>query len=211
MSTVDERSRCGWCGSAADYVAYHDTEWGVPVTDEIALFERISLEGFQSGLSWLTILRRREGFRRAFHEFDPNRVATMDDADVIRLLADSSIIRHRGKIEATIGNARALLELHASGTTLGTLLWSTADDLRGPRSARGTPGPRSLAEIPTRTDASVDLSKRLRKAGFRFVGPTTLYAAMQAIGVVNDHLATCFRRSECESLRAAAELPGRSG
>ncbi len=196
------RQRCPWCGDAPDYVAYHDTEWGVPVVDERSLFERLSLEGFQSGLSWLTILRRREGFRRAFHRFDPKLVARMEQDDVERLLGDTSIIRHRGKIEATIGNARALLKLHARGESLGRLLWEGAEPAASRR--RGAVGPARLADIPGRTDASAALSKRLRAEGFRFVGPTTVYAAMQAVGVVNDHLASCFRRAECERLRTDA-------
>lgn len=173
----------------------------MPVTDERSLFERLSLEGFQAGLSWLTILRRRDGFRRAFHEFDPRRVAAMDARAVRRLLDDEGIIRHRGKIEATIGNARALLDLHASGETLGQLLWALEPPRR--RSA-----PRALSELPSQTSESKELSKRLKFAGFRFVGPTTMYAAMQAVGIVNDHLDRCFRRRECERLRRSAAVPG---
>jgi len=195
--------RCPWCGSDPQYVAYHDTEWGVPIVDERGLFERLSLEGFQSGLSWLTILRRRDAFRRAFHDFDPVRVAAMDERDATRLVQDPSIIRHRGKIDATIGNARALLQLHRSGTTLVHLFWHDVD------LSENATAPRTLAEVPSRSARSEALAKSLRKAGFRFVGPTTIHAALQAVGVVNEHLATCFRRTICARLRAETRIPGR--
>jgi DNA-3-methyladenine glycosylase I len=165
------------------YERYHDEEWGVPVRDEQALFERISLEAFQSGLAWITILRKREGFRRAFDGFDPVTVAAYGEADVARLLADASNVRNRAKIEATIANARALLALHEAGETLTDLLWSHAPPARSPVE--------TLHDLPASTPESTALAKLLKKRGFRFVGPTTLYAAMQACGVVDDHLHAC--------------------
>ena len=184
----DGRPRCWWATSAPDYLAYHDTEWGRPVRDEDAVYERLVLEGFQSGLSWLTILRKRENFRRAFAGFEIEAVARFGDADVERLLADAGIVRHRGKIEAAIANARAASALHAEGGSLSELLWSHAP---APR-----PAPQTLAEIPAHTPESAALSKALKARGFRFVGPTTLYAAMQACGVVDDHLARCAARRD---------------
>ena len=165
------------------YERYHDEEWGVPVRDEKALFERISLEAFQSGLAWITILRKREGFRRAFAGFDPEVVAGYGEADVERLLGDASIVRNRAKVEATIANARALLDLHGAGETLADLLWSHAPAPRPPAA--------TFSDLPASTPESVALAKALKRRGFRFVGPTTLYAAMQACGVVDDHLAGC--------------------
>jgi DNA-3-methyladenine glycosylase I len=191
--------RC-WQSSDPLYDVYHDDEWGRPVVDERGLYERFCLEGFQSGLSWLTILRKREGFRAAFAGFDPDRVARFGERDVKRLLGDASIVRHRGKIEATIANARATLELREAGTSLPTLVWS-----HRPKKHRA---PRSHADWPTQTQESVALSKALRKAGFRFVGPTTAYAAMQACGVVNDHLTTCPARPAAERALAVVSLPG---
>jgi DNA-3-methyladenine glycosylase I len=187
-SGPDGRPRCGWAVSAPEYVAYHDEEWGRPVVDELGLYERLCLEGFQSGLSWLTILRKRESFRRAFTGFDPDSVAHFGEHDVERLLADAGIVRHRGKIEAAIANARATVELRDS-TPLHELVWSFRRD-----------GPASK-EWEAQTEASKELSKRLRAAGFRFVGPTTVYSTMQAIGVVNDHRADCFVRDEVERER----------
>ncbi|MBD8078501.1 DNA-3-methyladenine glycosylase I [Cellulosimicrobium arenosum] len=166
------------------YEEYHDSEWAVPVHGDQALFERIALEGFQSGLSWITVLRKRPAFRAAFAGFDPEVVATFGDDDVARLLADAGIIRNRQKIEATVSNARALLALHEQGRTLDEVFWSFAPPPRAER-------PRSWADVPGRTTESLALSKALKKDGFRFVGPTTAYAAMQACGVVDDHLATC--------------------
>jgi len=178
------------------YAEYHDREWGRPVVDERALLERVCLEGFQSGLSWLTILRKREGFRAAFANFDPERLAEFGDADVERLLQDAAIVRHRGKIEATIANGRATAQLHASGETLRELLWSHAP-------ATTPPPVGDLYSLPPVTAESTALSKELKKRGFRFVGPTTAYAAMQACGVVNDHLTQCPVRDEVERERAA--------
>lgn len=167
------------------YEAYHDDEWGVPVHGEPALLERIALEGFQSGLSWITVLRKRPAFREVFEGFDPERVATFTPADVERLLTDTRIIRNRMKIEATIDNARAVVALHDSGRTLDEVFWSFAPE-PGSRERAAT-----FAEVPAWTDASKALSKALKKEGFRFIGPTTAYAAMQACGLVDDHLATC--------------------
>lgn len=169
------------------YEAYHDTEWGRPVRDERGLYERLCLEGFQAGLAWITVLRKRERFREVFAGFDPEVVAAYSEDDVLRLLADPGIIRHRGKIEAAITNARATLALRETPTPLPELFWSFAPD---PRPAPPAPG-----EIPAQTAESVALSKALRAAGFRFVGPTTVYAAMQACGLVDDHVAGCITRS----------------
>jgi DNA-3-methyladenine glycosylase I len=184
------------CWDSADplYDRYHDEEWGRPVVDERGLLERLSLEGFQSGLSWLTILRKREGFRAAFAGFEPERLAAFDESDIRRLLADVGIVRHRGKIEAAIANARATLALREAGTPLESLVWSYR---------REGPPPRSNADWRAATPESAALSKELRRAGFRFIGPTTAYAAMQACGVVNDHLATCPAREPAERARAA--------
>ncbi len=186
------------CWETADpaYNAYHDEEWGRPVRDERGLYERLCLEGFQSGLSWLTILRKRDGFRAAFEGFEPERVAAFGERDVRRLLADASIVRHRGKIEATIANARATLALREAGTPLHEVFWSFA-----PARHRR---PRTTADWAASTPESVALAKALRRAGFRFVGPTTVQAAMQACGVVNDHLATCWVRQAVEAERIAA-------
>jgi DNA-3-methyladenine glycosylase I len=167
------------------YERYHDEEWGRPVRDERGLFERLSLEAFQSGLSWLTILRKREAFRAAFANFEPDAVARFDQSDVERLLHDAGIVRNRAKIEATIANAKATVALREDGPTLPALVW---ERYRPP--PRAEP-PRSFAEIPSQTPETVALAKELKRRGFRFVGPTTLYALMQACGVVDDHLATC--------------------
>ena len=191
----DGRRRCGWCVGAADYVAYHDDEWGRPVTDDVRLFEKLSLEGFQSGLAWLTILRKREGFRRAFAGFAPEAVAEFGPADVERLLGDAGIVRHRGKIEATIANARGTLEAQRRHGSLAALVWS----FEPPR--RGRPVARRLGDLPGSTPESTALSKALKGLGFRFVGPTTAYAAMQSLGVVNDHMAGCHARAACENDR----------
>jgi DNA-3-methyladenine glycosylase I len=179
------------CWESADpaYNRYHDEEWGRPVFDERGLYERFCLEGFQSGLSWLTILRKREAFRTAFAGFDPDRVAEFGEPDVERLLGDAGIVRHRGKIEAAIANARAVLELRAEGRPLPEVVWAYRSDGWAPRTKE---------DWRSTTPDSEALSKELRKAGFRFVGPTTVYAAMQACGVVNDHLADCFVRDEVE-------------
>ena len=172
------------------YERYHDEEWGRPVTDERGLFERMSLEAFQSGLSWLTILRKRDSFRAAFADFEPDAVARFGDDDVARLMADAGIVRNRAKIEATIANARATVALHADGGTLRELIWE-----RYRPAPRDAP-PKTFADVPSQTPETVALAKELKRRGFRFVGPTTLYALMQATGVVDDHLAGCPVRAE---------------
>jgi len=182
-SAAPAPSRCFGDGDPL-YETYHDTEWGQPVHGDVALYERVSLEAFQSGLSWITILRRRDGFRTAFADFDPTVVATFDENDVERLMGDITIIRNRAKILATIANARALLALQASGGSLDELFWSHAPAPRERRLA-------THAEMPAITPESTALAKALKANGFRFVGPTTAYAAMQACGLVDDHLATC--------------------
>jgi DNA-3-methyladenine glycosylase I len=181
----DGRLRCPWGLSAPEYIAYHDAEWGRPVHGDQPIFERLCLEAFQSGLSWLTILRKRENFRAAFAGFDIPAVAAFTDTDVARLLADAGIVRNRAKINAAITNARATLELDDG---LSDLVWSYAD--RDP----DRPAPRTLADLPASTPASVTLAKDLRKRGFVFTGPVTVYSTMQACGLVNDHLAACFAR-----------------
>ncbi|WP_278249429.1 DNA-3-methyladenine glycosylase I [Aeromicrobium sp. IC_218] len=178
----DGELRCPW-GNAPDMTAYHDTEWGRPVRDDRGLFERVSLEAFQSGLSWAVILRKREGFRAAFAGFDPAVVAGFGEDDRARLLGDAGIVRNRAKIDATIANARAYLALDEP---FGELLWSFAPDVH--------PAPRTLADVPAVTPESTALAKALKKRGFRFVGPTTAYALMQATGMVDDHLADCVVR-----------------
>jgi DNA-3-methyladenine glycosylase I len=193
----DGLARCGWCVSAPDYTAYHDDEWGRPVVEDVRILEKVCLEGFQSGLSWLTILRKRDGFRRAFAGFVPEVVAEFGPQDVERLVADASIVRHRGKIEAAIANAQATLVARERHGSLAALVWS----FEPPR--RGRPVPRTLGDLPPQTAESVGLSKALRKLGFRFVGPTTAYAAMQSLGLVNDHLAGCHARQPCEEQRRA--------
>lgn len=175
--------------------AYHDDEWGRPVRDERGVYERLCLEGFQSGLSWLTILRKREAFRRAFASFDPDAVAGFTEDDIERLLDDDSIVRHRGKIEATITNARATQALRQTGRPLHELLWAHAPAAR--------PAPRSHADWLSTTPESEQLARVLRQAGFRFIGPTTLHAAMQACGVVNDHLVNCIVRDDVEAVRSS--------
>ena len=184
----DGKVRCWWCGDDPLYVAYHDDEWGRVVHDDTKLFEKICLEGFQSGLSWLTILRKRENFRRAFFGFDAARVAQFDESDVARLVADAGIIRHRGKIESTINNARRYVELVAEFGSLDRFVWQfTTSEPEGDRSA--APG------IPSQTPSSTRMSKELKRRGWSFVGPTTMYAFMQSVGVVNDHLDGCWVRS----------------
>lgn len=183
MTTTTPAARCFGDGDPV-YEAYHDTEWGVPVHGEAELLERIALEGFQSGLSWITVLRKRPAFREVFHDFDPERVAALTGDDVERLLGDARIIRNRQKIEATIGNARAVLALHDAGRTLDELFWSFAPE---PRAARVA----AWQDVPATSPESKAMAKALKSEGFRFFGPTTAYAAMQACGLVDDHLATC--------------------
>ena len=179
---ADGIPRCGWVGADTDYLRYHDEEWGRPLRDERALFEKLCLEGFQAGLSWITILRRRPAFRAAFHDFDVETVAGMTESDVARLLTDASIIRHRGKIRATITNARVTREL---GESLADLIWGFAPATH----AR----PRGYGDIPAITPESTALSAELRRRGYRFVGPTTMYALMQSAGLVDDHVEGCHR------------------
>jgi DNA-3-methyladenine glycosylase I len=183
---ADGRTRCWWCGTTADYVAYHDDEWGRPTTDEVRLFEKLCLEGFQAGLSWLTILRKREAFRRAFAGFDPARVARFGEGDVARLLGDAGIVRNRAKIEATITNARAYLDLAASEGSLASYVWRFAPD--------DPPVPRSRAEVRATSPEATAMSRDLKRRGWRFVGPTTVYAFQQAMGLVDDHLVGCDSR-----------------
>jgi DNA-3-methyladenine glycosylase I len=201
VTGADGRRRCQWAGTTPEYQAYHDEEWGRPVVDDVRLYEKLCLEGFQSGLSWLTILRKREGFRRAFAGFEPGKVAGFDDGDVERLLGDAGIIRHRGKIEAAIANARATLAVQAERGSLAALVWEFEPGRRG-RAA-----PVRLGDLPPQTPESTALSKALRRSGFRFVGPTTAYAAMQSLGLVNDHLRGCHVRAACEEERRNLTIP----
>jgi DNA-3-methyladenine glycosylase I len=189
--------RCAWGDSAPEYRAYHDEEWGRPVTDDRRLFEKLCLEGFQSGLSWLTILRKREAFRSAFAGFDFERVARYGEADVERLLGDAAIIRHRGKIEATINNARRAVELVAAEGSIAAFVWGYEPEAQRPGRESETAESRALA-------------KELKRRGWRFVGPTTVYAFMQAMGLVNDHVDGCDAREPCARARAALTLPSRS-
>jgi DNA-3-methyladenine glycosylase I len=186
LVAADGIARCAWVGDDSEYQRYHDEEWGTPLRDDRALFEKICLEGFQAGLSWRTILLRRDAFRAAFHGFDIDRVAAMNDDDVERLLQNAAIIRHRGKINATIQNARTTKELTEP---LTELVWSFV-----PKEIR--PRPASLSEIPAVTPESTALSHTLRSKGFRFVGPTTMYALMQSAGLVDDHVTGCWRASD---------------
>jgi len=199
----DGQPRCAWCVGSPEYVRYHDEEWGWPSADEVPLFEKLCLEGFQAGLSWLTILRKRPAFRAAFAGFEPAKLARFGARDVARLLADEGIVRHRGKIEAAIENAKALQALHAGGETLAALVWRHAP---APASR-----PRRLtlaaARALTATPESKALSKALQQRGFRFVGPTTVYAFMQAKGLVDDHLEGCCARPWVERAREVFRAP----
>ena len=190
------RLRCWWCLGAPEYIEYHDSVWGRPMHGDRELFEMLVLESFQSGLSWLTILRKREGFRRAFEDWDVERIAAFGERDVERLLADSRIVRHRGKIEAAIANAVATRALHERGETLDALLWAFAPE------CDGAAPPASGHELPVSTPESKAMAKELKRRGFRFVGPTTAYALMQAAGLVNDHLKGCELRELPEIVRA---------
>jgi DNA-3-methyladenine glycosylase I len=196
----DGLRRCAWSTSTPEYVAYHDDEWGRPVVDDVRLYEKLCLEGFQSGLSWLTILRKRDDFRRVFKGFDPAKVARFGSRDVERLLGDARIVRHRGKIEATIANARATLAVQDEHGSLAAFVWSFEPSRR--RAA-----PKMLGDVPSKTPESTALSKSLLERGFRFVGPTTAYAAMQSLGLVNDHLRGCHVRPACEQDRKSAAIP----
>lgn len=197
ISGPDGRLRCRWCAAAPEFLAYHDTEWGFPVDDDRRLFEKLSLESFQSGLSWRTILAKRENFRAAFHNFDVHRVARFTARDVERLLADPGIVRHRGKIEAVINNARRARELVEREGSLAAYVW------------RHEPDPSDLPKPQTASTsaASIALSKDLRKRGWTFVGPTTVHAFLQAMGLINDHAEDCVVRTEVERARAAFRRP----
>jgi DNA-3-methyladenine glycosylase I len=195
VAADDGVARCWWGDSTDDYRTYHDREWGVPVDDDHLLFEKLCLEGFQSGLSWLTILRKRDHFRRVFHDFDYERVARMGESDVERLLGDASIVRHRRKIESTINNARRAIDLAGEHGSLGSFFW------------RYEPADRS-ASLVSETEESRRLAKDLKRRSFSFVGPTTAYAFMQAMGIVNDHLAGCEARARCEAARRDFVVPG---
>jgi DNA-3-methyladenine glycosylase I len=186
--------RCAWAGSDPLYLAYHDEEWGVPLFDGRALFELLCLEGAQAGLSWITILRRRDGYRRAFGGFDPVKLAAFGDADVERLLGDARIVRNRAKVRSVIGNARAVLRMADDGIGLGDHLWAFVDGRPTQNSWR------SLGEVPAETDVSRRMSRDLRARGFSFVGPTIAYAFMQSAGLVNDHVVGCFRHAEVARL-----------
>lgn len=196
MSAPMDTSRCGWAGTDPLNIAYHDLEWGSPVHDDSRLFELITLEGAQAGLSWLTILRKREGYRKAFVGFDPQRVAGFDSQRIEQLVLNPAIVRHRGKIESTVNNARRVLALWESGRSLDDTVWSFVDGQAKQNRWK------SMSELPSSTPASVALSKALKKLGFRFVGDTTCYAFMQAAGLVNDHLLSCPRHALCHSLGA---------
>lgn len=192
-------ARCWWPGDDAKYILYHDVEWGRPVTDDRALFEKLCLEGFQSGLSWLTILRKRENFRAAFSDFVPETVAGFGDRDISRLMADAGIVRHRGKIEATITNARRLVDLLDEVGPFHEFIWSFA-----PRTPFGRDGETAHPSgVATASPSAVALSKALKKRGFAFVGPTTAYSFMQSMGLVNDHVDGCHVRHACEVARRA--------
>jgi DNA-3-methyladenine glycosylase I len=199
MSLVDGpdgRPRCSWGASTPDYLAYHDDEWGRPVTDDRGVYERLCLEAFQSGLSWLTILRKRDGFRAAFADFDFGTVARFSDRDVERLLGDAGIVRNRAKIEATIANAKAAANMAAQDESLARLMWGFAPENHTP--------PRTFDDAASITPESKAFAKELKRRGFRFVGPTTAYAAMQACGVVNDHFVGCAIRDGVEAERERA-------
>jgi DNA-3-methyladenine glycosylase I len=195
----DGKSRCRWCAAAPEFLGYHDTEWGFPVCDDHRLFEKLSLEGFQSGLSWRTILAKRENFRAAFHDFDFDRIARFTERDVNRLLKDEGIVRHRSKIEAVINNARQAQKLVKSEGSLAVFIW------------RYEPDPSQLATPQTASTSAqaIALSKELKKQGWKFVGPTTVYAFMQAMGLINDHVADCIIRGKVERARKNFRRPGR--
>jgi DNA-3-methyladenine glycosylase I len=203
MSTTivgpDGKSRCRWCAAAPEFLGYHDTEWGFPVTDDRRLFEKLCLEGFQSGLSWRTILAKRENFRAAFHDFDFDRIARFTQRDVVRLLKDAGIVRHRGKIEAVVNNARRTQELVEREGSLAAFLWRYEPDGK----------PLEKPQTASTSAESVALSKALKKLGWKFVGPTTVYAFMQAMGLVNDHVEDCVIRARVERARKQLRRPGR--
>jgi DNA-3-methyladenine glycosylase I len=193
-STPPERPRCTWCGADVLYCAYHDEEWGVPEWDSRALWEKLILDGFQAGLAWITILRKRDAFRAAFEGFDPEVIARWGNADVERLMGDPGIVRARAKIEATVKNARAYLAMCDDGEDFSQFLWSFVDGK--PVQNRWT----GMSQVPTQTPASVAMSKALKDRGFSFVGPVIVYAFMQAVGMVNDHMTSCHRWEEVQGL-----------
>ena len=201
LRTVDGVGRCWWPGDDAQYVAYHDTEWGRAVTDPVTLFEKMCLEGFQSGLAWITILRKRENFRSAFAGFDPRVICRWGDDDVARLMGDAGIVRHRGKIEAVLNNARCMVDMADAGLALHDHVWSFAPDAPYGRTGISVEGHPIASTSPEATALSRDLKKR----GWKFVGPTTMYSMMQSMGIVNDHVDGCFVLDECESLRTSAK------
>ena len=203
MSSTPKKAliRCTWAGNDAEYQRYHDEEWGVPLKTDRAIFEKLVLEGFQAGLSWITILRKRDNFRRAFDKFDPERIAQYGRKDIARLMADEGIVRNRAKIEATIDNAQAYLRLRER-TSLKKLLW---DHLGKDGAVQNRAN--SMRDIPAETELSKRISKALKAEGFRFVGPTTVYAFMQAMGLVNDHVDGCEWRTICTAQRAKLTLP----
>jgi DNA-3-methyladenine glycosylase I len=195
----DGKPRCRWCAAAPEFLHYHDSEWGFPVADDHRLFEKLSLEGFQSGLSWRTILAKRENFRAAFHHFDFDRVARFTERDLERLLEDQGIVRHRGKIEAVINNARQAQEVVKREGSLAALIWRYEPDAK----------PSAKAQTASTSAESIALSKELKKRGWKFVGPTTVYAFMQAMGLVNDHVGACVIRAEVERARKDFKRPAR--
>ncbi|MCA3183601.1 DNA-3-methyladenine glycosylase I [Cupriavidus sp.] len=202
-SAPQTQVRCGWCGDLEDYCHYHDNEWGFPVDDDRRLFEKLCLEGFQSGLSWLTILRKREAFRKAFANFEIDKVARFTERDVERLLGDAGIVRHRGKIEAAIHNARCAQELLKTEPSLAAYFWKFEPD---PKSRPKTLTPEVLRTMAISPESTA-LSKDLKKRGWKFVGPTTMYALMQAMGLVNDHMDGCTTRSLVQRARKAFKVP----
>jgi DNA-3-methyladenine glycosylase I len=203
LKGADGRLRCAWAGTSPEYLEYHDREWGRPVDDDVRLFEKICLEGFQSGLSWLTILRKRENFRRAFAQFDFTRIARYRDKDLARLLADAGIVRHRGKIASTINNAERVAELRRAEGSLARLVWQYEPTAASRPARIDWDTLRAMAKTPE----SIALSKDLKKRRWSFVGPTTMYAFMQSVGVVNDHIEGCFCRAEVEKERKRFARP----
>lgn len=199
LATSDGKPRCPWCTTAPEFLHYHDTEWGFPVGDDFKLFEKLSLEGFQSGLSWRTILVKRENFRKAFLDFDFNKIACFTPADVDRLLRNEGIVRHRGKIEAVINNAQCAMDLVTKEGSLAAYVWQFE------------PKPENLALPQTASTSaeSLALSKALKKQGWKFVGPTTVYAFMQAMGLINDHIQACIVRNDVVNARKQFQIPGR--
>jgi len=196
----DGKRRCSWGTSSPEYVDYHDHEWGRPVVDDTRLFEKLCLEGFQAGLSWITILRKRENFRKAFRGFDFHKVARFTERDIARLLGDAGIVRQRAKIEAAIANARATIAVREARGSLASVMWAFEPPRRGRRA------PVEFGEIPAVTSESTALAKELKRYGFRFLGPTTVYAAMQSLGLVNDHVQGCHVRAACDRERRELRL-----